>query len=444
MLLTVDEVLALAPDAASAKAARGLTAAGQWPTRGADAAAVWGECQGSGAKPYQTQVDLSGPAFRCSCPSRKFPCKHGLALLLMRAQDAGAFAAAAAPAWVTEWLASRSDKAQKKEERDAAKAAAPAADPAAAAEREALRWTRLAATAAELQRWLADQVARGLGSVDPQTRPAWQTMAARLVDQQAPGLGQRLRDAADGLQDGDDWPERTLHRLGLMQLACEGLQRAATLPPALRADLRTVAGWPLDRADVLAAGDVVADRWRVLGAVTEPRDDRLVERRVWLHGERSGRMAWLLEHAFGGRGFESSWTPATSVDATLAFHPGAAPLRALPVEPGVAAAAFTWPVGDAPAAWDDVARRAGSNPWSWLLPLQLPEVVVVAAPQGPVAVAGGRALPLRVSETERWLLLAACGGHPVTLFGEWDGRTWRPLLAWAPGAATACWSGRAA
>jgi uncharacterized Zn finger protein len=25
-------------------------------------------------------VDLSGPAFRCTCPSRKFPCKHGLAL----------------------------------------------------------------------------------------------------------------------------------------------------------------------------------------------------------------------------------------------------------------------------------------------------------------------------------------------------------------------------
>lgn len=33
-------------------------------------AAVWGLCQGSGKDPYQTQIDLIGPAFRCSCPSR--------------------------------------------------------------------------------------------------------------------------------------------------------------------------------------------------------------------------------------------------------------------------------------------------------------------------------------------------------------------------------------
>ncbi len=33
-------------------------------------AAVCGLCQGSGKNPYQTQIDLIGPAFRCSCPSR--------------------------------------------------------------------------------------------------------------------------------------------------------------------------------------------------------------------------------------------------------------------------------------------------------------------------------------------------------------------------------------
>ena len=60
-MLTSESVLALAPDDASAKAARGLTSPAKWPTLGADDAAVWGECQGSGSKPYQTQVDLAGP-----------------------------------------------------------------------------------------------------------------------------------------------------------------------------------------------------------------------------------------------------------------------------------------------------------------------------------------------------------------------------------------------
>ncbi len=43
-----------------------------------------GECKGSGKSNYITSVDFiepDAPVCRCSCPSRQFPCKHGLALL---------------------------------------------------------------------------------------------------------------------------------------------------------------------------------------------------------------------------------------------------------------------------------------------------------------------------------------------------------------------------
>ena len=80
---SVDEILQLAPDTASAKAAKGLVVPAKWPNLGATEAVLWGECQGSGSKPYQVQIDQSEPAFRCTCPSRKFPCKHGLALMLL-------------------------------------------------------------------------------------------------------------------------------------------------------------------------------------------------------------------------------------------------------------------------------------------------------------------------------------------------------------------------
>ncbi|MBD0269487.1 MAG: SWIM zinc finger family protein, partial [Cyanobacteria bacterium Co-bin8] len=83
---TPEQVLALAPDAASAKNGRGLAIGHKWFTLGTHQSAVWGECQGSGKNPYRTQIDLSEPAFRCSCPSRKFPCKHGLALFLLLAE----------------------------------------------------------------------------------------------------------------------------------------------------------------------------------------------------------------------------------------------------------------------------------------------------------------------------------------------------------------------
>lgn len=438
MQLTMEGVLTLAPDDSSAKAARGLTSPAKWPLLGADERAAWGECQGSGSKPYQTQVDFNGPAFRCSCPSRKFPCKHGLALLLMRAQDSSLFQGREAPAWVAEWLASRGEKAQKKEQRLAEKAAEPV-DPQAVEKREAQRWRRIEAAGDELRRWLADQLAHGLGALTPELLRGWHTMAARMVDAQAPGLGQRVRDAADGVRQGEDWPERTLHRLGLLQLAGEALARRATLGAPLQADLRAIVGWPHDKAEVLAGGERVADCWTVLGVIHDERDAKLVERRVWLRGERSGRLAWLLDHAFGGRGFEQGWVTGTGVEAQLAFFPGASGLRALAVDPIGAPEGPTWPRPTWADEWQAISARVAACPWVTWHPLTLTDAVPVRDGERLLAVVGDRALPLAVGETDAWALWAACGGHPLQLFGEWDGQVLRPLTGWRTGALAPCW-----
>ena len=57
MQFSAQEVLKLSPDEASAKAAKGLVTSAKWPGLHHDDQAVWGECQGSGSKPYQVQVD---------------------------------------------------------------------------------------------------------------------------------------------------------------------------------------------------------------------------------------------------------------------------------------------------------------------------------------------------------------------------------------------------
>jgi hypothetical protein len=438
MMLTMEGVLALAPDDASAKAARALSSPAKWPLLGADERAAWGECQGSGSRPYQTQVDFNGPAFRCSCPSRKFPCKHGLALLLMRAQDGSLFKPREAPAWVDEWLASRGEKSQKKEQKQLEKAAAPG-DPQAAAKREAQRWQRIEEAGQELQRWLSDQLERGLGALNAELLRGWHTVAARMVDAQAPGLAQRVRDAADGVRQGEDWPERTLHRLGLLQLACEALTRRAALSPAVQADLRVVAGWPQDKAEVLAEGERVADRWTVLGLIQEERDAKLIERRVWLRGERSGRHAWLLDHAFGGRGFEQAWIAGTSVETAMVFFPGASGLRAL-AEPSTGGpGAPHWPRPALSDEWQAVAGRVAACPWVTMHPLTLGGAVPLRDGVRTLAVAEGRALPLALGDGDTWSLLAASGGHPLQLFGEWDGQSLRPLSAWRSNEPAVCW-----
>lgn len=441
MELSAESVLALAPDAASAKAANGLLKPGNWPTLGANDAAVWGECQGSGSKPYQTQVDLSGPTFKCSCPSRKFPCKHGLALLLLRARDASLFTANAPPAWVTDWLNARTERVQKKEEKKEAKqreqAASPAAEPSAAALKSAQqRWAKMATGAAELQPWLLDQLARGLGSIGPQSRAAWETMAARLVDAKAPGLGQRLSNAAAGLLQGADWPEKTLRQLGLLQLACEAVARRDALSETAQTDLRVMLGWPLDKETVLAQSPGVLDNWQIIGVIQEERDNNVQERRVWLQGQQTGRRALLLEHAFAGRGFEQSWLPFSSHTATLAFYPSAAPLRAIVASHGEADTANAAPVETNPAQaaqeWRTLAQRVANNPWIPLHPLRCHAATPCREADGFRLNWGGQSLRLALSDNEGWALLALSGGQPLSLMGEWNGETLRPLSAQGP------------
>ena len=101
-------VLALAPDAPSQRAAESLASGRSWRLAGAaEPGALWGECRGSAATPYRTVVDLAGPAYRCSCPSRKFPCKHALALLLLWADGSVENDAGEPPDWAVGWLTER-------------------------------------------------------------------------------------------------------------------------------------------------------------------------------------------------------------------------------------------------------------------------------------------------------------------------------------------------
>src|SRR5262245_54390532 len=196
---TSEQILALAPDAASAKAGQGLATARKWQKLGADEQTAWGLCQGSARDPYQTQIDLAEPAFRCSCPSRKFPCKHGIGLFLLLASAPAAFDQGAPPAWVAEWLAKRDQNALQRvarQERAAAEADAETSPKGAAASSRAAsaREAKVAAGLEELRRWLRDLVRQGLA--DAQGRPSgfWDATAARMVDAQAPGLARMIRD----------------------------------------------------------------------------------------------------------------------------------------------------------------------------------------------------------------------------------------------------------
>src|SRR4051794_13752030 len=109
---TPDQVRALTTDLSVQRSAAGVVARGHWTALRRSERALFGACQGSAKEPYAVAIDLSGPVFRCSCPSRKFPCKHGFALALIAANDPSATPAAEEPADVAAWLDGRGAKAK--------------------------------------------------------------------------------------------------------------------------------------------------------------------------------------------------------------------------------------------------------------------------------------------------------------------------------------------
>src|ERR1700757_2443040 len=119
--LSLEKIEALAPDQSSVDAARKLLKSGSWPRLAWDGAElVWGECQGSGATPYRVVISESDAGYKCTCPSRKFPCKHSLALMWMRAEGKLAFAPGTPPQWVNDWLARRRGSSRAAASSDAA------------------------------------------------------------------------------------------------------------------------------------------------------------------------------------------------------------------------------------------------------------------------------------------------------------------------------------
>jgi len=422
-------VLALAPDAPSQRAAQPLASGRAWLTTGAGSGdtgpgAVWGECRGSAATPYRAVADLSGPSYRCSCPSRKFPCKHMLALLLLWAEGAVEDDPAGPPDWAASWLAARAAKAGRAPSGEPAEPR----DPKAAARRAEQREARVASGLTELDRWLCDQVRQGLAASQRAGYRHWDDIAARMVDAQAPGLAERLRALASVPHSGPGWEGRLLEEYALLRLLAVAYRRHAALPAPLRETVRSRIGFSLRQADVLAAGQPVRDHWQVL-ARRDAEQDRIRLRRTWLRGRETGRVALVLSYAAAGQALDDSLTVGTDADADLVFYPGAVPLRAL-VQAKRGAVDGPAPEGGTIAGLlAGYAAALAGDPWLDSWPAVL-DVTPARSPALAVSDAVGNAMPLHPDAADCWPLFALSAGRPVTVAGEWTPRGLRPLTVW--------------
>ncbi len=277
-MISINEefIVAAAPNAEAAKNGRGLVLKNKFVAlnHSPDETLWFGRCQGSGKTPYLCSADFAvpdKPVYRCSCPSRQFPCKHSLGLLYAIA-GGKKFVAADVP----EELAAKREKAAARVEKRKTEAEAP-------------RKVNKSALAKKIQSQLdgidllekltQDVVRLGIGNMNAKTAHELEEQAKQLGNAYLPGAQTALRNYTR-LFYSDEGDELTAAgREAIYSEALDQLGRLHALIGKGRAYLRA----RLEDPELAPDTDTGIAAW--LGhawQLRELRDAGLVEERVEL------------------------------------------------------------------------------------------------------------------------------------------------------------------
>jgi hypothetical protein len=451
--LTKEKVEQLAPDQASLGAALKLMKPTNWPTLAHDAGAalLWGECQGSGATPYRVIVSPGDVGYKCTCPSRKFPCKHVLAVMWMHCDKPERFEQGPSPDWVQEWLSRRRPRTSGAPPAVAPKPGAsmaaalhevleekptdPKAIARAEAQRQRLREEREASVLAgldELDLWILDQLNLGLAGFAQRAAQTTKTLSSRLVDAKAQSLAGRIETLAADIYRAPEQMrgELVFERLAALSLISSAYRNQDRLPPPLKADVRRVTSWTLRREELLADRDAprLSGDWIVAATRSEVQPDKLRRVETWLlhcaPAEGAPAVALLIDFVpVSGGPAASPFIAGEAIAGEVVFYPSATPLRAQLAARSPARARVDWPAlpDGVLAALTTYETALGRQPWLDLWPLGASGLTVerLSANQLGLADAAGRILPLERAQTDA--LTATLGLGPLSALFTWDG-----------------------
>ncbi|PJF36137.1 MAG: hypothetical protein CUN49_06980 [Candidatus Thermofonsia Clade 1 bacterium] len=306
------------------------------------------------------------------------------------------------------------------------------------AQRAATREANVRSGLQTLAQWLRDLVRSGLGAESVRRLETWEAIAKLLQDAQAGGVAHQLRAIGAMLQSEPDWSPRLLEALGRLHLLVEGYARLEALSPGQQADLRRAIGFTERKTDVLTQSGV-HDLWLALGRHTEiDESEWLTVQRTWLLGMRTGKMALLLDYEPYSRmdSIDRSFPPATWLETECVYYPSAYPLRVVARSRESEEAALKGLPQAQPslrAALGAYAAALSANPWLERFPMLIAQLVPFYE-NGALMLVDSNGDAMRLTALEPMCLarlLAISGGTPITLFGEYDGRTFLPLSAFA-------------
>ncbi|MCE3200683.1 SWIM zinc finger family protein [Paenibacillus sonchi] len=237
--LTTSYVDSLAPNAAAIKNGQGLVRKKSFIRlhTSENGELLFGQCAGSGKTPYECSVDFispDNPVFRCTCPSRQFPCKHALGLLYAYVEGQ-----AFTPAPVPEDISSKREKAEKREENKAKQAAGGAESKPKKVNKSALKKKINAQLEGLdlLEKLVLSLIRGGLSTIDSKTLKTVQEHVKQMGNYYLSGAQTQLRRFALLLGKGENREESYTY-------AMEQLTRLHAFIKKARVYLTTRAGDP--------------------------------------------------------------------------------------------------------------------------------------------------------------------------------------------------------
>jgi SWIM zinc finger len=331
---TEPQIQSLAPDEASLKAGKSLSAKSNWLISQYNDRAVWGEIKGSGAKPYLTQIDINNIAFKCSCPSRKFPCKHGLGLMLLWTNDTNAVTKnEEEPTWVADWMNKRIAKEEKVNEPKEYTDEELAKQEKTKLKRSEDRTLAVENGIAELTLVLKDIIRTGILNLPQKDVAFFDKIAARMIDAKASGLAAWVKKlgAINYNQNGIAWQKEALETMGKMYLLTEAYRNINNQSELWQTSIKNLIGWSQAPKELLQddTAEIVKDIWLVIGQETSTTDDGITIQRNWLLGVQTNETALILNFGTRFAPMDISVIAGSIIEAALVFFPAVVKQRAI-------------------------------------------------------------------------------------------------------------------
>lgn len=296
------------------------------------------------------------------------------------------------------------------------------------------RLKRLARVAKGVQAcrdWLEDRMRVGLtapSSLDPDS---FETMAARMVDYQAPGIVRKVRQLGEIQTSGIGWETRLLEEMGLLYAFLDAFDKREEFPEPLHQEILRAVGITIEKKDIPEENRFV-DTWHV--AIQRVfQEDRVIVQRSWIYGGATNLWQLHLSFSVADRPFDPDLKVGQAFRGQIGIFPGSSELRAavFSAEP---AEFEVPPAGTIRSMQESYAALLSRFPWTEVSSAAVEIHALEQTPRGWLAIDGsGDRVELIGRELGPWRIAAFLPSGPVKVFGEWDGRAFRAITMSAGG-----------